>query len=293
MKKIAVFLMLFATLLSAQVMVTEVQVLDFGRNTIKPVFSDDGQYLLFSSFEGGNYHKLSDNKTTTFASAAYDYSMDVDGKIRYRTDSFVDDLHMNSVMMYDSKINETTVIIDKKRLDIVPKITEHGVYYLEDSKIKTNNVLAKPSAKPVVMSYNRSLLIHSYGTSKILKPLGEDKFYIWPSVSPDNSKVVFVDINDLYVIDMNGNVIFNIKEARAPKWSPDGKWIAFMRDSDDGHAFISSDIYVVRVEDQKVFKLTDTEDRIEMNPSWSPDGTQIVCEDVANDKLLILTLSIR
>lgn len=63
-----------------------------------------------------------------------------------------------------------------------------------------------------------------------------------------------------------------------------------MRDLDDGHTFISSDIFVVRVEDRQVFQLTNTDDRMEMYPSWSADGNKITCEDAQNDVLLILTL---
>lgn len=293
MKKIAVFLMLFATLLSAQVLVKETQVLDLGTNTILPVFSDDGQYLLFNSLKGGSYYKLSDKKTTVFAASAYDYRMDTEGVIRYRVDSFVDKLHVNSVKVFDSKTNNTEIIIDKERLDIVPKVTSHGIYYIEKDILKTNNALSKAVSKPVVFSYDRSLILYTYGTAKTMKPAGEDKFYVWPAVSPDNKMISFVDINDLYVCDLNGDILFKIDEARAPKWSPDSKWIAFMRDSDDGHTFTSSDIYVVRVEDQEVFQLTNTENRIEMSPSWSPDGKQIVCEDAANDKIILLTLEIR
>lgn len=293
MKRSAIILMLFAVVLSAQVRVSNTEILELGNNTILPVFSDDGKYLVFNSMEGAKYHDIEKNKTHVFAASGSDFCMDADGKIRYRVDSFENDLRVNSVMIHDSKLNRTETILDKKRLDIVPKITEHGVYYIEKSEFKTNSQLAKPVSKPVVMSYERSLFLHSYGTSKLLKPVGEDKFYIWPSVSPENDKIVFVDINDMYVSDLNGNILFKINEARAPKWSPDGKWIAFMRDSDDGHTFTSSDIYVVRVSDQEVFRLTNTDDMIEMNPSWSPDGSKIVCEDAANDNILILTLDIR
>lgn len=293
MKKSAIVLMLFAVVLSAQVTVTDTKVLDLGHNTIQPVFSEDGKYLLFNSTEGAKAYELKDGKAITFSESAYDYTMDADGQIRFREDSFIDGRRMNSVKVNDINSGKTTTILDKKRLDIIPKITDHGVYYIEKDVLKSDNTLAKSVAKPVVFSHDRSLLLYSYGTAKTLKPAGEDKFYIWPSISPDNSKIVFVDINNLYVCDMNGKVQFHINDARAPKWSPDGKWIAFMRDYDDGHVFTSSDIYVLRVSDQAIFRLTETEDRFEMNPSWSPDGQQIVCEDVANDNILILTLDIK
>ncbi|MEA2076574.1 MAG: hypothetical protein U9O95_00985 [Candidatus Marinimicrobia bacterium] len=293
MKKITVFLMLFATVLSAQVRVNDTKVLDLGNNAILPVFSEDGKYLLFNSMDGAKYHDLKNNETQVFAGTANDYSMDMEGKIRYRVDSFVNGMRMNSVLLHDSKLNETVTILDKKRLDIVPKITHHGIFYIEKEILKTDNTLSKTNSKPVVLSYNNGLLLYSYGTAKMMRPVGDDSFYIWPSVSPDNSMISFVDKNDLYVIDLNGNIKFSVKEARAPKWSPDGKWIAFMRDSDDGHVFTSSDIYIVRIDDQEIIRLTNTEDRIEMSPSWSPDGTQIVCEDAANDEFILLTLDIR
>jgi tricorn protease-like protein len=293
MKKLVIILMVFVVILSADVQVIKSDILDLGNNTIQPVFSQDGQYLVFGSQEGASYYRIDDKSLTRFAESAFDYSMDAEGNIRYRVDSFVNGLRMNSVKVFESKYNKTTTIIDKKRLDIVPTITDHGVYFIENNALKTDNSLAKSISKPVVFSYDHSLLLYTYGTSKTMRPAGEEKFYIWPSVSPNNDKLCFVDINDLFVSDLNGNIEFKIKEARAPKWSPDGKWIAFMRDSDDGHVFTSSEIYLLRVADQEVFQLTNSEDRIEMFPSWSPDGTQIICEDAANDEFILLTLEIK
>ncbi len=245
MKKITVLLLLSTIVLFAQVEVAKIEVLDLGTNTIQPVFSQDGQYLVFGSTQGGSYYNLKDKIISHFAESAYDYSMDAEGDIRYRVDTFVDNLRRNSVKVYDSKINKTSTVIDKKRLDIVPKVTDHGVYYIEKEILKTDNALSKAASKPVVFSYENALLLYTYGTAKMLKPAGEDKLYVWPSVSPDSKMISFVDVNDLYVTDMNGNILFTVNEARAPKWSPDGKWIVFMRDSDDGHVFTSSDLYVV------------------------------------------------
>ena len=223
MKKSAIILILLTVVLYARVDVIDTQVLDLGKNTMNPVFSDDGNYLLFSSLDGAKYYDLRKGKAQIFAEGAYDYKMDSDGRIRYRVDSFVNKLKVNSVKVFDSGTKETEVLLDKKRLDVIPADTDHGIYYIEKDVVKTENKLAKPVSKPVIMPYSNGLLLYTYGTSKVIRPAGEDKFYIWPAISPDNTKISFVDIHDLYVTDLNGNVEFVIKEARAPKWSPDGR----------------------------------------------------------------------
>ncbi|MBU0713420.1 hypothetical protein KJ762_02690 [bacterium] len=293
MKKITVFLFVFSVILSAQVRVMETQVLDLGTNTILPVFSDDGKYLLFTSTEGLKYYDLTKRTSSRIADMGYDYSMDNAGNIRFRVDSFDKGLRLNSVLLYDIKTKTTTKILENKRLDVVPQITDHGVYYIENETVKTNLSKSVSKSKPVVFSYNRSLLLYSNGATKILQPVGDEQFYIWPSVSPDNTQICFVDKNDLYITDLNGAIYTFVKEARAPKWSPDGKWITFMRDFDDGYHFTASEIFVLRVADGMIFQLTDTADRIEMSPSWSPDGTQIVCEDAENDEFILFTLDLR
>lgn len=271
----------------------ETQVLDLGTNTILPVFSDDGKYLLFTSTEGLKYYDLTKRTSSRIADMGYDYSMDNAGNIRFRVDSFDKGLRLNSVLLYDIKTKTTTKILENKRLDVVPQITDHGVYYIENETVKTNLSKSVSKSKPVVFSYNRSLLLYSNGATKILQPVGDEQFYIWPSVSPDNTQICFVDKNDLYITDLNGAIYTFVKEARAPKWSPDGKWITFMRDFDDGYHFTASEIFVLRVADGMIFQLTDTADRIEMSPSWSPDGTQIVCEDAENDEFILFTLDLR
>ena len=49
-----------------------------------------------------------------------------------------------------------------------------------------------------------------------------------------------------------------------------------MKDKDDGYKYISSDVYVYSLNEKKEFKLTETDDRIEMYPNWSTDQTKIV-----------------
>ena len=38
-----------------------------------------------------------------------------------------------------------------------------------------------------------------------------------------------------------------------PNWSPDGKWIVYMNDTDDGHVVVGSEIKATNIEAQKTF----------------------------------------
>lgn len=293
MKRIVVFVVLLCVSLSAQVSVTQIQTLELGTTAMRPVFSADGNQILFTSSNGLFYHDLNMKHSTRFADSGYDYTMDHKGAIRFRVDTYENKFKLNSIHLYQSDTKATEIILDKKRFDVLPAITDHGIYYVEQKQVKNDFAKANAISKPVAFAYDHAIMLYSYGTTKIMKPAGEDKFYIWPSVSPDNTQLCFVDRNDLFITDLDGNVQSVIKEARAPKWSPDGKWIAFMRDSDDGHTFISSEIYVVSKDGKTIIQLTDTDDVIEMSPSWSPDGKQIICEDAANAELILLTLDIQ
>jgi len=292
MKKIAVILMLSAVVLSAQVRIIDTQVLELGNNALQPVFSADGKYILYGSDDGLYSYQLKEKKATRFAESGYDPVMDDQGVIRYRTDIYTNGYRVSSFPVYDSKTKRTDLPIKNVRLESAPKITNHGVYYIENNAIKNNFAKATQTSKPVAFTLNNKIVLYSYGTSKILTPAG-DHPHLWPSVSPSQDRLCVVGGNDLYICDLNGNILSEIKNARAPQWSPDGKWIAFMRDSDDGYTYTASDIYLVKADGSDLIQLTDSEDLIEMYPQWSPDGKQIICDNPVDGKPILLTLEIK
>ena len=68
--------------------------------------------------------------------------------------------------------------------------------------------------------------------------------------------------------DLNGNIIANLGYANAPQWSPNGKYVVYMNDKDDGHKLLSSDIYVISVDGKNRTRVTSTENGIEIYPAW-------------------------
>jgi Tol biopolymer transport system component len=99
-----------------------------------------------------------------------------------------------------------------------------------------------------------------------------------PQLSPDQSKIAFVSFRsgnyEIWRSDADGGnplqlTAFGGENAGTPRWSPDGKWIAFDR-RPEAH----SQIYVVDVDGRNLHAITDG-DFDNSVPSWSRDGQSI------------------
>jgi len=120
---------------------------------------------------------------------------------------------------------------------------------------------------------NQLIALYVDGTKKLLDPL-RVKNYIWPSVSPDNKMLLFVAVGEgAFVSDLNGKILHRLGYANAPIWSPDGKYIAYMIDEDDGHKLLRSSVYVMHLETKTVSLIA--KDLKGMYPKLSPDGKML------------------
>lgn len=120
-------------------------------------------------------------------------------------------------------------------------------------------------------------------TRRITVDLGNDVQASW---APDGERIVFASDRDrdsysgrsryqLYVADSDGGNIRRLIESEAadfmPRWSPDGRWIAFLSDR-SGHL----GLYVVSVDGGEPRALLPASwDASAGNPSWSPDSQRV------------------
>jgi TolB protein len=106
----------------------------------------------------------------------------------------------------------------------------------------------------------------------------------WPSWSPDGSKIAFVSGEppmtkpgqtrvdpELWVVGANGHGLKrltnnNVRD-ETPAWSPDGKWIAFVRIRSRNHG----QIWLISAGGRAAHSLA----LAGGEPAWSPDGTQL------------------
>ncbi|HYE13644.1 MAG TPA: hypothetical protein VD968_04295, partial [Pyrinomonadaceae bacterium] len=94
-------------------------------------------------------------------------------------------------------------------------------------------------------------------------------------VSPDGQKIVFDLLGDIYVMPiaggraelLSGGVSWEVQ----PRWSPDGKWVAFTSDRDGG-----DNIWVIGADGQNRRQVTKETNRLLNTPAWTPDGQYLL-----------------
>ena len=90
-------------------------------------------------------------------------------------------------------------------------------------------------------------------------------------VSPDGQTLVFDMLGDIYTMPVTGSKATNIASGLAwemqPRFSPDGKHIAFTSDREGG-----DNIWIMDVDGENKKQVTKETFRLLNNPTWSPDG---------------------
>ncbi|MGK2858780.1 MAG: protein kinase domain-containing protein [Thermoanaerobaculia bacterium] len=115
--------------------------------------------------------------------------------------------------------------------------------------------------------------------------------FVDPDISPDGSTVVMRSWSvqeDLYLVNSDGSDLRKITDDaakdRAPRWSRDGKRIAFYSDRTGRY-----EIWTIDAEGSNLQQVTKTTGPILWSPSWSPDGQRILTSNVEGTQILSLT----
>ena len=303
MKRIVLIILALSSLIvqAREITIRETRPIDHGLDQASyfPRYNFDGSLVLFSSagFVGLWQMDLKTGETTQISSApgAGFHPIPLkDGSFIIREDQYDRGRKLTSLVQYQQLL--PLPLIEKGRFLSPGEIQQNKLLYLEGSDLRVLDLEAETMVSPnpdmlAVFNDKLSLKLLRDGGLKALQPLGEGN-YIWAELSPRQDKILFTKVGDAtYTCDLEGAILDKIGRARAPRWSPDGQFILYMVDIDDGSRYLESDIWISTADASKSWKVTDTKDRIELYPQWSPTGSQIIYHTV-DGKLYTTTLEI-
>jgi Tol biopolymer transport system component len=216
--------------------------------------------------------------------AGYEFVLSADGQhVFYRTSTYRGPKRYSSLLQLNMTTKEKTILEAEVRDLSTPQQVADGsmVYVSQDQVKRMRNTGITPNTEslataPAVFIENRKIALYRGNEKMLLEPFGEG-IYIWPSVSPDGERLLFTLAGQgTFISDLDGNVLSELGRANAPQWSPDGQWVVFMDDRDDGRVFTDSEIFIIKADGSEKIQLTNTDDIIEMYPRWGTDNRTIV-----------------
>ena len=200
--------------------------------------SADGSYVLITSGsnQGLRRYDVATGETTTITTAAgagYNVQISQDGQeVVYRETKFDNKgLRKNNIIRLDMVTAKTTTVAKAQR-DMMAMTTTGA------------NVSVSISDRKIVLTKN--------GKNIVLAPNGSNESYIWPSISPDGTKLCYyVCGNGCWVANLDGSGKQYIGHGvQAAKWYDNNTLVA-MDAEDDGHFTTASAIVACTLDGKK------------------------------------------
>ena len=200
--------------------------------------SADGSYVLITngSNHGLRRYDVATGQTTTITTApgaGYNVQISKDGQeLVYRETSFdAQGLRRSDIIRLDLTTSKTATIAKGQR-DMI--------------------AMANTGASVSVSINDRKIVLTKNGKNIILAPNGSQESYIWPSVSPDGTKLCYyVCGNGCWVANLDGSGKQYIGHGvQAAKWYDNNTLVA-MDAEDDGHYITASAIVAYTLDGKK------------------------------------------
>ena len=201
-----------------------------------------------------------DGSTVVFKQSSYQ------GKLRYTA--------LKSVNLNNGK--ETTLVAPSRNLQGF-NVVGNRVNAVNKGKVSTKALTTVATTKTApVASINRgALMVTVDGVTRNISPQGvEGQSYLWPSVSPDGTKVLYyLSGRGAYVCNLDGSNPVALGVVRAAQWYNDNVVVG-MQDKDNGEVVTSSKLVAVKADGSVRQDLTQVSS-MAMHPAVSGNGAKI------------------
>ena len=222
--------------------------------------SGQGDFILLTTDNNSGLTKLdlSTGKAqniTQAAGAGYDARVSPDGKrVVYRENLFTPG-HLRMVLLRSINLESgqhKELVAPTRSLQGVA-LNNQAALPVTRGQVAAKGFEGKVSAKnAVVLSINnRQLMISRNGKTRNLSPNGKEKSYLWPSLSPDGTKILYyVGAEGAFVCNLDGGDVKPLGMMRAPQWWDDATVVG-MYDQDDGEFVYASRIVATNLKGDK------------------------------------------
>lgn len=272
-----------------------------------PKWSPDGSRIALSGDGYGGIYLL-DPETGTVQSvtdepgSGYGFSWSPSGQtILARVAQFDGPRRMDAVQLFDLSSGETRRLTEfRYDMPSVPRWDASGsrVFLHANGKLEVfrqSDAAGKSQDDEPVMWVTAKM---GLATADLLERQVQqsevvgDRRVLNLTSSPNGARIAFEMLGgNLFSMKTDGTDLVDLGPGHRPSWSPDGEWLVYMRTQDDGHTFTSSDLYAARADGSSTVQLTNTRERLEMNPDWSPDGSRIAYDDFRDGIVYALPVS--
>ena len=244
--------------------VTSIEKVNLPEQAAVAAISPQGDYLLLTSAtnQGLNKLDLTSGQTQTLSnapSAGHNVKISPDGQtVVYREGSFNNKhLRMSTLKSVNLATGASQVLVKPTRNLQGYAVDATSVGAVNKGKYSNKAIGTAKAQKLPVLSINKGqLMITVNGKTRQLSPNGTQFSYMWASLSPDGTKVLFYQAaHGTYVCNLDGTDVRKVGKMRAPVWY-DVNTIVGMMDLDDGE-FIYASTIVAATLDGTTQTLTD------------------------------------
>ena len=228
-----------------------------------PQISPNGQWLLYSPTDASSLmmKNLTTGEITTIATTGYpgfDAIFGHDGKVYYVTQQRKGNgMVYRTGHCYDPATSKSTVVLKPQHGRVQPLNAATGTVINGEQQIYRSNGNV---GAWVYTRGDRLYLVDDAGNKRALQPVMDSNGYLWASLSPDGTKVMFEAASrGLVICDLKGKVISELGQFLMPSWYNDEYIIAM---SNAGNTRINgSRIWLLSVNGEDIKAITPQEER--------------------------------
>lgn len=254
--------------------------------------SPDGSYAVIGVMGGTELYTVDlasgNGALLTRNGSPFDVTISPDGaNVVFRTTTF-DSNHLRHTGLSYVNVGtraEKVLVKPSRHLNAGIAVSAAGITAVENNRARTKSFSGmKASAMPVATINYGHLDITAGGKTVTIDPQGRGS-YLWPSISPDGTKVVYcLSGAGTFVCNIDGSDARYIGHLHAARWMGNDMLVA-MNDSDNGQQITASDVVVCDLAGNR--QVISPEGVIAIYPTASADGSRVAFTTPAGELYVI------